>query len=230
MPELATDPGYSRVRYAYSPYVAYANPAGAASQDNLGVPFLLGNDRYQVVVCASSGDSATAPSFRYWYAGGAPWGEVIAGDSNSPEFHTVDEDGEPVMASLELPFKEVKSASNVQVDGLYVEFTPQPLALTPSEGLTTVGFSVRVEGYGLPAFNRDVDGSTTSGVLTSEVTTVEIDLGDQSEEPWPNTRTVYVPIRFTSFVRAFRVIYTDMFLIEHNRTTVWGKQRPLTTS
>ena len=229
MPPLATDTGFARVRYSYAPFAAYSNAAGAASQDNLGVPFLLGNDRYQIVVCASTGDSATVPSFRYWYAGGAPWGEVIAGDVNSPDFHTVDEDGAPVMASLELPFKEVKSASNVQIDGLYVEFTPQPLVLTPSEGATTVGFSVRVEGYGLPAFNTTA-GNTTTGVLTSEVTTVAIELGDQTDEPWPNTRTVYVPIRFTSLVRSFRVIYTDMFLIEHNRTTVWGKQRPLVTA
>lgn len=224
------DTGFgAAVRYTQAPYVGYANPLGASSQDNLGVPFLLGNDRNQVIVCSSSGDSASTPSFRYWYAGGAPWGESIAGDTNSPVFHTVDEDESPVMANIELPFQEMKAGTGASVDGLYVEYTPQPLSIDPSNGSATVGFSARVEGYGLPSFSTSA-GSQTTGVITSEVWTVTIDLADQTDDPWPNTRTVHVPIRLTSIVRAFRVILTDVYLMELNRVTVFGKQRPLTTS
>jgi hypothetical protein len=225
MPD-AKDTRYGAARFTQVPYAAYSNPAGVASEDQLGVPFLLGNDRYQVVVCADSGTSASAPAWRYWYGGAVPWGEHIAQDSNFPVFHTVDEDEVAVMADLELGFRQTKAASEVLVDGLYVEFTPQPQSVSPLTEDAEAGFSVRVEGYGLPDYANTI-GTMTTGVIVSDVTTVTLDLADQPNDPWPNTRTVHVPIRFSSHVRAFRPIFSDLYLVEVNRVTVLGKQLPL---
>lgn len=42
------------------------------------IPFLVGNDRYQVVALAKQGTSTVAPEFRYWYAGPAEWDSSLA--------------------------------------------------------------------------------------------------------------------------------------------------------
>jgi len=212
--------------FTRAPYVAYSNPLGAASQAQLGVPYLVGNDRYQVIVCADSGTSVSAPAFRYWYAGGAPWGEVIALDTNAPVFHTVDENSAPVMADLELPFHDIRLYRRINIeatiDGVSVEFTPQPLALDPSNTTATIGFSCRVEGYGISGFSTAA-GSQSTGVSTSDVWTYSANLSDQTAEPWPNTRTVFVPARLEGRCKVVRAILTDIKLVEINRVRILGK-------
>lgn len=41
------------------------------------IRYLVGNDRYQVVVLANEGTSTTPPEFRYWFAGPPDWESSI---------------------------------------------------------------------------------------------------------------------------------------------------------
>lgn len=219
--------GYGTGGYSFGPYAGYIPAVIVASEADDSIPFLAGNDRYQVLVCASSGDSATAPQFRYWYAGGAPWGEVIRGDDENPQFYTVDENGAAPAGSVELPFREIKTNQEAQIDGVLVEFTPQPYNLIAGDDTTVdVGFSCRVEGYGPPDYAR-VTAPTTTGIAASATVTFAEDLSAQADSPWPNTRTVYIPIRLDVKVRAARVILTAVKLCEINRVTLLGKMVPL---
>lgn len=56
----------------------YLNNKWAAYSLASDVPFIQGNDRYQVVVLAKQGTSTVAPEFRYWYAGPPEWEGSLA--------------------------------------------------------------------------------------------------------------------------------------------------------
>lgn len=200
------------------PIAGYHPAVIVPSQDELGVPFLMGNDRYQIIVCSDSGTSSSSPSWRYWYAGGAPWGEALALDLNNPTFYTTDENGDPVMASLELPFREVKTNQNILVTGVLVEFTPQPMSLDPTS-TANVAMSIRVEGYGLPDYTAVTSGG---GVARSETLSFSESVGIQPDDPWPNVRTIHFPCRMNIRLRSARVVITDLSLMEINRVTLLG--------
>lgn len=212
--------------YASLPYAGFARTIITPSQDQIGVPFLHGNDRYQVVVCADSGTGSSVPSWRYWNASGAPWGEVIALDQNSPQFYATDENGLAVQAEIEFPLREIKTNQNLLVSGVLVEFTPQPLALEPGiDPMAAVTFTVRVEGYGLPDFERTDSGRKT-GVVVSEPLTFTETIVLEPSDPWPNTRTEFLPCRLNVRLRAARIVITEMSLCEINRVTLMGVVGP----
>lgn len=216
--------------YATRPYAGYNPAVTTPSQDDIGVPFLVGNDRYQVIVCSDSGTSASAPSFRYWYAGGAPWGEKIAEDAMNPQFYTTDENGDPVSGSVEFPFRELRlyrktgfASRTEQVDGVLIEFTPQPLSIEDAiNPTTTVSFDVHVEGLGGVNYARlQADGSKT-GVTVSQTQSFSEVISYQPDNPWPNTRTVYLPLRMNDRFRAARIVIENIQLCEINRAELLG--------
>lgn len=212
---------YATGRYGAFAYAGRHPAVLTPSQDDLGVPFLMGNDRYQVIVCSDSGTSGDIPGWRYWYAGGAPWGEAIALDLNNPAFYTTDEMGDPVLGQIEFPFKEVKTNQNVQVSGVLVEFTPQPQSLDPTEATVSVGFSLRVEGYGLPDF-EDAVSTQKTGVARSDTVSFSESITLEPDDPWPNVRTKFMPIRLGVRLRSVRAVITDLSLAEINRITILG--------
>lgn len=221
---------YALPRYANGRYAGDHPASLTPSQQVLGVPFLGANDRYQVVVCSDSGTSSSAPEFRYWYASTPTWEESLAGDLYFPIGYTVDEDGTPVMGSLETPFREFAMRRSAQVveatvDGILVEFIPQPAAVdTAVLSTTNVGFSIRVEADGLVDYTRTVTSRTT-GVWASATLTFAEELGDQAGTPWPNMRAEYFPIR-SQKCRSARVILTNVSLCEIVRIQLLGKLLP----
>jgi hypothetical protein len=226
----ATDAKFERYGTPYfglAPYGGYQGQTIVESQDALGVPFLVGNDRYQVVVCSDSGTLSASPEFRYWYAAAPPWTDILALDDDTPTFHAVDEDGMAVAGELELPFRENKSPSEWLITGAIVEYTPMPRVVSPMvDEETVVGFDVTIEGYGLPSFST-MAGFRSTGVKSSATVTVAEDLAIETDDPWPNTRTIFVPCRIGDRVRAARVLITNLTLCEINRVSLWGDSTPL---
>lgn len=216
--------------YASLPYAGYHTAILVPSQDDIGVPFLVGNDRYQVIVCSDSGTSSSQPAWRYWYAGGAPWGEKIALDAGNPVFYTIDETGAPVSGSIEFPFRELRlyrrsgfQSRTEQVDGVLVEFTPQPfLVQSGMDPDTLIGFDVHVEAIGGNEFARIQDDGTKSGVAVSETFSFSEKISFQPEDPWPNTRTKYFPLRMDDRFRGARIIISNIMLCEINRAELLG--------
>lgn len=221
---------YALPRYGSGRYGGDHPASLTPSQDVIGVPFLGANDRYQVVVCADSGNAATAPQFRYWYASTPTWEESLAHDLYFPLGYTVDEVGVAVMGSLELPFREFAARYNagieVTVEGVQVEFVLQPAAVDVAvDSATNVGFSVRIEADGLVDYARTVAGRTT-GVWASPTLTFSETLGVQAATPWPNVRTEFFPFRSVK-CRAARAIFTNVALCEIVRVQLIGTQVPL---
>lgn len=221
---------YATGRFGQLAYGGLHPAVVTPSQDEIGVPFLVGNDRYQVIVCSDSGTSASAPSFRYWYAGGAPWGEKIALDTMNPQFYTTDENGAAVSGSLEFPFRELRlyrrsgfQSRTEQVEGVLIQFTPQPQAVESTiVGTTTVGFTVYVEAIGSNEYARTQGDGTLTGVAVSLVGTFSEAISSQPASPWPNTRTKYFPLRLGDRVRGARVIIAGIKLCEINRVELLG--------
>lgn len=195
------------------------------SVESRGIPFIVGNDRYQIVCCADTGTASSAPEFRYWYAGVPAWGEVLAGDVRVPVFYAADEDGDPVLGSLESSYKELDPNINELVGSVLVEFTPHPTAVEPGLGDETVGFTVKVEGFGLPDYAK-YDGGMASGTVVSNSYTFAESSGTQASDLWPNLRTVRCPVRLNIRVTHARVIFTDISLCEINEFHLIGQQGP----
>ncbi len=195
----------------------------AAPKRSSDVPFVVGTDRYQLVVCARQGTSSTAPEFRYWYAGPPSWSEFMAGDTFYPNFHTLDESDYYTPGSVELSVKAWKVNQEVAIEGVLVEFTPRPSAL--NEAITDaypLGFSAFVEGYGVADYSRVVSGSQSSGITKSAVCTFASTVAEQASVEWPNIRTAYLPCRLNQKVRSARVILTDIHLVEIVRVELMG--------
>ena len=112
------------------------------------------------------------------------------------------------------------------VDGVLVEFTPQPLSLDPTEITTLVSFSVRVEGYGQMDYAR-VGAGTRIGIAISGTESFSEAITFQPNDPWPNIRTEFFPCRLSTRLRSARVVITDLMLAEINRVTLLGKVSPL---
>jgi len=221
---------YGAFRYAGAPYAGASPVTIVPSQSDIGVPFLVGNDRYQVVVCSDSGTSASAPSFRYWYAGGAPWGEKLVQDANNPQFYTTDENGAAVSGSIEFPFRELRlyrrtgfQSRTEQVDGVLIQFTPQPYSIESGiNPTTTVGFDVHVEGIGGVNYARVLSSGSYTGVSVSDTFSFTEAISLQPDSPWPNTREVYIPVRMQDRFRAGRIVITNIKLCEINRAELLG--------
>lgn len=170
------------------------------------IPFLVSNDRYQVVACVNQATSTTTTHLRYWSANAPAWDSAIVGDTAIPAWHTFDELGRPAIGSLELPVIEFKKES--QVTGISVEFEPLPAALTESVSTTStfVGFYGRVECWGVDGYERTVSGLVTSGVLVSGDFAYASTVGAGGSDTWPNARTVNLPVRPNGRAKKARVI------------------------
>ncbi len=229
--------GYAAYAYGTVPYIG-GIPATITPADlQVGIPFMAGNDRYEVVVCADRGTSSSTPQFRYWYANGPTWGHELAGDTLIPHYYALDEDGTPVVGELQMSprlFEQGRnnrfSANDVLVDSVLVDFIPRPSAAT-SETVSdsqTIGFTARVEGYGLTDYTRvvDTDPATTSGTAVSSSVTYATTAGEQASDTWPNMRSVKLPLRFQVRCRSIRAVLTDITLCEIVRVVVLGSSSP----
>jgi hypothetical protein len=196
---------------------------GGGSSTPTGIVFIVSNDRYQVVTCSYGGSLTTAPEFRYWFAAPPQWGEELSGDDLFPMYYADDEDGEVPTGSLELPYRLLKSPQEAAIRGVMVEFIPRPSSLTGSVPSIdqTLGFSAQVEGQGVPSYTRTATGGTT-GIAVSDVESFSESIVAQANEPWPNIRTVFLPCRLTSKVRAARVIISAIQLVEIVSVTLIG--------
>lgn len=200
------------------------------------IMFLEANDRYQVVACAKRGTATTTSEFRYWYANAPLWNEALSSTTTQPYFFTTDENSEYVPGSLELPFKEVKIGQEMKIEGVLVEFIPRPSAITEAtvDGLYTLGFSLRVEGHGVPDITRTISTTTvltiSSGTMPSNTMAFADLAGNQDSSSWPNVKTVYVPVRLTNRVRSIRVVFTDIHLCAIRRVQVLGEILPMRTT
>lgn len=194
------------------------------------IPYITSNDRYQVVLCADLGSSTTTAEFRYWYAAPPLWGEAVANDGAYPAFHTLDENDQYLPGSLELPFQDFEN-KEADIQGVLVEFNTRPSSI--SEGIAStysVGFTASVEGYGIPNYSRTTTNSLTTGMHTSTTISYSGEAGYQADEPWPNTRSAYLPVRMNQRVRKARAILTDIHLVEIISVKLMGELHPPRTT
>lgn len=198
------------------------------------VPFLVSNDRYQVVAVPYRGTTTTTPEFRYWYANAPNWDDLLNGDTHSPLVFGLDEWGYYTPGVLELPYKDLKVPQEAHVKGIVIEFVPHPATITsdldgafvPTGLAQSVGFSGRVEGHGVIDWERIVSTtstfSTTSGTAVSDTFSYASTVGAGADDTWPNVRAVKLPVRLQARVRAVRVIFTDVHLCRIRRVHVIG--------
>ena len=179
------------------------------------VPFLVANDRYQTVSLPVRGTTTTTAEFRYWSVAAPYWSETLTSTSSIPTYYTFDELGSPTYGSLELPYRQIKTGFNAAIDGIVVRFTPRPSALTTEVAVTNsvVTFIARVEGHGLSSYERSATGGS-SGVAQSDPFTFSDAGNQQDSSAWPNIRTVFIPARLDTPVRAVRVIFSQIALCE----------------
>lgn len=229
---------YAAYPFGTVPYIG-GLPATITPIDlQVGIPFMTGNDRYQVVVCADRGTSTSTPRFRYWYANGPLWGHELADDTLIPKYFALDEDGVTVTGELQLAGREFEfrrrgntySSSDVLVDHVIVDFIPRPTDVN-SETVSSsepLGFSGRVEGYGLKDALRTVSATTPtfSGTFVSDTFTFKSTCGEQASDTWPNMRTARLPVRFNVRSMNIRVILTDITHCEIVRVAVLGEYGP----
>lgn len=198
--------------------------------DGIGsMPFLTSNDRYQVIACHQAGTTTMAPLLRYWYAGDPLWDADLSGDTANPPAYLTNEYGTPVYGSLELPAQPLKDAKEGQITGILVEFTPFPADLRESEisSAALLGFTARVEGWGLSAYNRTVTGSETSGVIVSTSLDYTTTIAAGNSDSWPNVKTAYLPVRPAGKVRDVRVVFTNITGIKIRRVQLLGDLHPI---
>ena len=190
------------------------------------VVFVEGNDRYQIVSLSVQGTTATSPEFRYWNAAAPQWGEALSSDTSYPAFYTLNEYNEYVPGSIELPFQSMRD-HNIQVEGVLVDFNTRPSSIDEdiADG-SSVGFQVRVEGYGVPSYSRTLTGVLTSGIATSTTFVFTSTVQTQAHQTWPNTRTAWFPVRLSQKVRSARVILSDIHLVEILRVQLIGSRAP----
>lgn len=204
--------------------------AGALATLASDVPYLTSNDRYEIALCADRGTSTTDPEFRHWYAGPPLWGEAVAGDASYPTQYTLDENSLYTPGSLELPFQDFKG-KEATIQGVYVEFNTRPSSISESIASTyPIGFTASVQGYGVPNYSRTTTNSLTTGVHTSTTVTYTASAGYQADEPWPNTRGAFLPIRMDQRVKKARVTLTDIHLVEIVNVQLIGDIHPPRTA
>lgn len=196
------------------------------------IPFLQANDRYQVVAVSKRGTATTTTEFRYWYANEPGWGDRLTSTTALPSVFTTDEFSEYVAGTLEFPFKELKVGSEAKIEGVLVEFIPRPAAISEATVLQdyTLGFSLRVEGHGVPDISRTVSTTTaysvSTGTLVSPTVTYSSTAAEQAYDTWPNVRTVVLPARGLNRVRSMRVVFSDIHLCAIRRVQILGEIVP----
>lgn len=226
--------GYGAYAFGTVPYIGGIPATITPVDSQLGIPFLSGNDRYQVIVCADRGTASSTPQFRYWFANGQQWGHELAEDAFLPDYFSLDENGDTVVGELQLAprlFEQgVKGKagfeSNVLVDKVVVDFIPRPVAIT-SETVgdsEPLGFTGRVEGYGQTNYLRTVDASapTFSGTAVSDEFSYVSTCGEQASDTWPNMRSVALPLRFGIRCRSVRTVLTEIRHVEIVRVALLG--------
>lgn len=206
---------YGSQRFGITLYGGLTGANVGVSRNVTGIIFLTSNDRYQVVTCSYGGTSSTPPEFRYWYAAPPSWGEELNGVSFIPPYFVANEDGIIPVGSIETPYRLLKAPQEARISGVMVEFIPRPGSLT-SDQITSdaeIGFTVQVEGQGVPDYVRDTPIGN-SGIVISNAISWSEDAAAQTAEPWPNIRTQFVPCRLTTRVRAARVLLSNISLCE----------------
>lgn len=231
--------GYGAHAFGTIPYFG-GIPATITPDDlQLGIPFMVGNDRYQVVVCADKGTASSSPQFRYWFASGQQWGHELAGDTRIPRYYATDENGDAVVGELQLAprdFEYIRTSGNrryvsdVLVDKIVVDFVPRPTALTSETVVSSepLGFTGHVEGYGVTEYLRE-DGTsmTFSGTAVSDSFTFQSSCGEQASDVWPAVRSVALPVRFNQRCRNVRVVLTEIRHVEILRVALFGDLGPI---
>lgn len=228
--------GYAGYAYGTPPYIG-AIPATLTPVDlRQGIPFMVGNDRYQVVVCADKGTQLSTPQFRSWFANGQQWGHELAGDTFIPDYFSLDENGDTVVGELQLSAREFEfrrrgnqyAASNVLIDHIVVDFIPRPTAIT-SETVSSsepLGFTGHIEGYGLTEYSREVDTGEFTGTMISDSFTYQSTCGEQASDTWPNMRSVKLRVRSGVRAMSVRVVLTEIRHVEIVRVAILGEYGP----
>ena len=189
--------------------------------------FVQANDRYQVIICTSTGDGVIGPAFKRWYAADAPWGfEVDGGLAGS--YHAQYSMG-TVTGTARLPYKDLTAKAGelveAEIDGVLVDFIPHPLAVNDdgSTSTTAIGFTVGLNGYGIGT--RTVSSTTVSGINTSTTSTFATTIGAQASDVWPNIRTQFFPMRFAK-VRGVQVNISSLKGCRIVKVRLLGKTMP----
>ncbi len=228
--------GYAGYDYGSVPFIG-GIPATITPVDlQVGIPFITGNDRYQVIVCADKGTSGSTPQFRYWFANGQQWGHELAGDTFIPDYFAVDENGDAVIGELQLTSREFEfrrrgnqyASSNVLIDHIIVDIIPRPTALT-SESVSSsepLGFTGHIESYGLTDYSRDAGMGQFSGTAISDSFTYQSTCGEQASDTWPAMRSVRLPVRMGVRSMNVRVVLREIRHVEIIRVSIVGEYGP----
>lgn len=206
---------YGSARFGNTPYGGLSPRTVIPTRNVSGIIFLTSNDRYQVVSCSYGGTLDTPPEFRYWYAAPPAWAEQLNNDGYIPPWYSADEDTTIPVGSLELPYRRLKAPQEMLVEGVIIEFVPRPASLSTDvvASSTTCGFTVFVEGQGIPDYAR-ANAGMSSGVVQSDVETFSELASVQPDNPWPNIRTIHLPTRIQQRCNAARVVIQNIKLVE----------------
>lgn len=221
---------YGTFAYGQGRYAGTVPAVIKPSRSIVGIPFMVANDRYQVVACPDGGTASSKPKFRYWYAGPPLWDMDLAADTHYPKFHSLDELSVATVGELQLPprtFEYVLRArqfiGEAIVQAIMVDYEPRPTALTESlSNQQQIGFSGKVLGYGVTDYDRDVGGGVMSGIAISDTFDFTDVVGQQASDTWPNIRSAFMPIRMNQRVRSMRVVFTNIRLVKLLRVTLLG--------
>ena len=209
---------------AFSSAVAQATLFGSNGATG---QFVQANDRYQVIICTSTGDGIQGPQFKRWYAGDAPWGAGVNAGGVAT-YHAQYSMG-TVTGTAQLPYKDLTAKAGelveAEIDGVLVDFIPHPLAVNDdgSTSTTAIGFTVGLNGYGIGT--RTVSSTTVSGINTSTTSTFATTIGAQASDVWPNIRTQFFPMRFAK-VRGVQVNITSLKGCRIVKVRLLGKTMP----
>lgn len=225
---LNTARGIVRVAGRLAVFDATVFSAAAIGSNGSGGQFAQANDRYQVIVCTSTGDGSAAPVFKRWYAADAPWSAEVA--SIGASYHAQYAMGS-VQGSALLPYKDLTAKGGelveAEIEGILVDFIPHPLVVNDdgSSSTTAIGFTVGLNGYGIAGTTRTVSSTTVSGINTSTTSTFTSTIGAQASDVWPNIRTQFFPMRFAK-VRGVQVKITGLSGCRIVKVRLLGKTMP----
>lgn len=166
-----------------------------------GLPGLMANDRYQLLVLSEKGTDGVVPQFRYWLAAPPEWGSVLPSADHDAlvRFFATDESGVPVDGNLETTYVDVSPAS-MGLAHAVVEFVPRPWLLGSFDGGLNpgdlIGFELVVEATGVRDLRMATGvGAFVTGVHESETISCYLTAEEIDSENWPNAITVTLPVR-----------------------------------
>lgn len=196
-----------------------------------GFPYIVANDRYQLLVLSESGEHGPVPELRYWYGAAPDWSEVLGAlrrDYLVP-FYATDAAAHDVVGVLELPLLDIERGMEATIAGVLVECELRPYAVGEFDGnispTTPVGFSVYVEGSRSPSIDAQVNDRQVGTVRSDEfdflLTTEEVD-----DEYAPNRFGVWCPCRIDQHVRQVRVGFSVVVHARILSAEVFGIMHP----